>query len=122
MEKTEPRYKVLEALADQKVVDAYAIATDTQIKIGEVHTHLLFFEERGIVESRKHSLTNPAETFYRLTPSGVEPLEEYQAHFGPTEKLGLLTQVKNQLLTATDQVRSRFFHCPVPRAERNREP
>ncbi len=120
MEKTPQCYSVLEILAHRKVADAYEVATDAQLKIGEIHTILLQLEEGGKVESRRSAKDGSSRLFYRLTVDGVELLHEYQDEFGPTVKLGLLSQVKNELLTAIDQVWSGFFNVGV-RREKERQ-
>ena len=119
MEKTTRRYTTLETLADQKVAEAADIATIAQLKLGSVYRVLGIFEENGYVESRTTTDGAPRR-LYRLTDRGVELLEEYQEHFGPTEKLGLLSQVKQELLTAINQVWSGFFNVPV-RREKERQ-
>ena len=120
MEKTPQCYSVLEIMAHRKVADAYEIATDAQLKIGEIHTILLKLEEGDHVESRRSTKDGSSRLYYRLTEDGLDLLHECQEEFGPTEKLGLLSQVKNELLTAINQVWSGFFNVGV-RREKERQ-
>ena len=120
MEKTQQGYSVLEILAHRRVADAYEVAEDAQLKIGEIHTILLQLEEGGNVESRSSAKDGASRLFYRLTAEGVDLLHECQDEFGPTEKLGLLSQIKNELLTAINQVWSGFFNVGV-RREKERQ-
>ncbi len=118
LRKTKQRLHTLEILAEMGAAHGFEIATKASMSLGTVYGILMAFEERGFVESRWEENPpggRPLRKFYRLTPSGIELLKEYQAHFGPEISRGFFQAATEDLHTAIDQVWGGIFAVSVRR-------